>query len=138
MAYVYFKNEEDAGEVLKYLHLRWVQNKQLFVTYANNHIDISDWRTRVEKGIMIEDKRLEMKYFLRQIGLNLKLIEGLKKIGAERPKIENKIIYIENDLNEKNKYLKYKYRLLDYQNNIIPAIDERKNKKSITEEKKLK
>lgn len=114
--------------------MRWVQNKQLFVSFANNFIDICDWRTRVEQGIQIEDKQLEMKYFLRQIGLNIKIIEGLQKIALQRPNIQNKIKFLENDLNEKNNYLKYKYRLIDYQYKQTNAIQEDKNKYAITDD----
>jgi len=112
-----------------------VQNKQLFVSFANNFIDICDWRTRVEQGIQIEDKELEMKYFLRQIGLNLKIIEGLQKIALQRPAINNKIKFLENDLIEKNNYLKYKFRLLDYQFKQTNAIQEAKKVNAITDDR---
>lgn len=116
--------------------MRWVQNKQLFVTYANNYQDITDWRTREEQGIQIENKELEMKYFLRQIGFNMKLIEGLQKIGSQKPSMENKLKFLENDLLEKNKYLKYKYRLLDFQAKQTNQIEDTKQKENILEERK--
>lgn len=113
-----------------------MQNKQLFVSYANNYIDISDWRTRAEQGIQIEDNRLEMKYFLRQIGLNMKLIEGLQKLALQKPAIENKFKFLENNLVDKNKYLKYKYRLLDYQTKQTNEIAENRQREAIIEERK--
>ncbi len=118
--------------------MRWVQNKQLFVSYANNYIDISDWRTRVEQGIQVESKQLEMKYFLRQIGLNMKLIEGLKKLAVQTPPAgsENKLKFLENDLVDKNEYLKYKYRLLDYQAKQTNEIEENRQREAIIEDRK--
>ena len=117
MAYVYFSNKDDAEFCLKYLHLRFVENKQIFASFANNYLDITDFRTRIELGIKIEDKQLEIKYFLRQIGMNFKLLEGLEKIALIASK-------------EKNDYLKYRYRLLNYEYNQINnlAIDVDKNK----------
>jgi hypothetical protein len=36
MADVYFSNKDDAEFCLKYLHLRFVENKQIFASFANN------------------------------------------------------------------------------------------------------
>ena len=107
-----------------------MQNKQLFVSYANNYIDIIDFRTRIEQGIKIEDKKLEMKYFLKQIALNLKLIKEIEKMrnnNSENLNLnENKFSFLENDLTEKNNYLKYKYRLLEFENKQL-LINSEKN-----------
>jgi hypothetical protein len=135
MAYVYFSNKDDAEFCLKYLHLRFVENKQIFASFANNYLDITDFRTRIELGIKIEDKQLEIKYFLRQIGMNFKLLEGLEKIAliASKEKNENKLQKVNlllSSIKEKNDYLKYRYRLLNYEYNQINnlAIDVDKNK----------
>ncbi len=77
-----------------------------------------------------------MKYFLRQISLNIKLIEGLQKLALQKPEIENKLKFLENDLVDKNKYLKYKYRLLDYQSKQTYEITENKQREAIIEERK--
>lgn len=85
------------------------------MTYASNYLDITDFRTRIEQGIKIEDKSLELKYFLRQIAMNNKIIEEMRKIACEKTTLEQKAKLLQNDLTEKNKYLRYKYRLLELQ-----------------------
>jgi hypothetical protein len=67
MAYVYFKDEIDAETVLKYANLRYVNNKQMFIKYATNYLDISDFRTRIEFDIKLDNPILEIKYLNRQI-----------------------------------------------------------------------
>lgn len=110
---------------MKYLHLRIVENKQIYASFAKNYLDITDFRTRIEQGILIENKQLEIKYFLRQIGMNFKLLENLEKIAlnltegnSNMDKLE-KVKFLIKDIKEKNDYLKYRYRLLSYEFNQL-------------------
>ncbi len=54
MAYIYFYTEEDAELVFNKLHLRYVMNKQLIVTYAENYYDISDFRYLIENKVKLD------------------------------------------------------------------------------------
>lgn len=104
MAYVYFKNQSDAETVFKYANLRYVMKKQLFISYATNYLDISDFRTRLELNVKIEDPNIEMLFFQKQINNLLQSFE------------ENKHkIKIPKEEFEKLEYLKYRYRTLEHQ-----------------------
>lgn len=91
MAYVYFKDQKDAETVLSYANLRYVNNKQMFIKYASNFLDITDFRTRVELGVEIEDPLVELRMFQKQLN-NLKQLES--KSLANNAQEEEKIQYL--------------------------------------------
>jgi len=82
---VYFENEKDAEKVINFVNKRTVRNRQITVCYAKNFIDLSDFRTRIEFKIKLENVEFEKRLLHRQ----------LKEL-AENPSEENllKINYI--------------------------------------------
>jgi hypothetical protein len=63
MAFIYYRTEKEAEKVYKYVNLRYLLNRQLFVSFADNYFDITDFRTRIEQEVYIDDPRYELKLF---------------------------------------------------------------------------
>jgi uncharacterized protein YneR len=109
MAFVYFKSKEDAEKVIKNANLRYINNKQLYIRFAlKGYYDITDFRTRIEQGVKIQDKRIELYLFNKQILYLESLIELKKKTGHV-----NKLD-IENEF-EKLEYLRTRHRQIEKQ-----------------------
>ena len=87
-AYVYFESDADAEKVINYVNMRYIRNRQIIVKYATNFIDLSDFRTRIELGVKIENEEFEKKLLIKQI-----------KCLAEFPTEENmlKINYLKDN-----------------------------------------
>lgn len=65
-AYAYFADNETATKVFKFLHMRYVKDRQLYVSFTRKAYDISDFRTRKELGMKL-DSKTEKQYLLNQI-----------------------------------------------------------------------
>lgn len=63
---MYFLDNEAANKVFKFLHLRHIKDRQLYISYTKKAYDISDFRTRKELGIKI-DSQIEKQYITNQI-----------------------------------------------------------------------
>jgi hypothetical protein len=99
-AFVYYDSHEKAQNIIKYANLRYVKNKQLFISFAERYYDITDFRTRIELEVKIDNKELEMMLFKKQRD-RLELELGNKK----RPNEDDKL---------KLEYLTRRYRLIEY------------------------
>ena len=65
-AYAYFADNVTATKVFKFLHMRYVKDRQLYVSFTRKAYDISDFRTRKELGMKL-DSKTEKQYLLNQI-----------------------------------------------------------------------
>ena len=97
MAYVYFYKEEDAEIVYNKLHLRYVMNKQLLVSYAENYYDISDFRYLIENKVKVDTVA---NTYLNTIHRQL-LIDYISKLD---PKVKNYTLLIKNELEKLSYY----------------------------------
>jgi hypothetical protein len=100
MAFVYYDTHEKAQNIIKYVNLRYVKDKQLFISYADRYYDITDFRTRIELEVRLENKELEMLLFRKQRDrLELELSNKKKLTEEDSLKLE---------------YLTKRYRLIEY------------------------
>ena len=82
------------------LHLRYVKDRQINISFAKNCIDLSDFRTRIDFGVKVESEELEKKCINKQ--LELLRIESEKPDKLDKGKLSA-------EAKEKIEYLRYKF-----------------------------
>jgi hypothetical protein len=99
-AFVYYDTHQKAQNIIKYVNLRYVKNKQLFISFADRYYDIVDFRTRIELDVKLENKELEMLLFKKQRDrLELELTNKKRLNDEDNLKLE---------------YLTKRYRQIEY------------------------
>jgi hypothetical protein len=121
LAYVYYRTEKEAEKVHKFVNLRYINNCQLLVSYSSNYFDITDFRTRIELEIFLDDPRYELKLFKIQRD---RLLEELNKKESLSEEEKLKVEYF----NRRCRSLEFALGF-DEKKKALPVIDVESNRK---------